>query len=227
MKVLVVDDIETIRMFYKKVLEKEDDIEVCATAQNGYEAVMQTAIHRPDIILMDIEMESKTAGIEAIKQILSQFPNIKIIVMTIHDEDSLIFESFKLGAVDYMIKSTSEKEIVKEVRDVYRNQCSIKPEIASKLKTEFRRLKEEEESFLYYIYLLKQLTQTELEILSMFLHGKTREEICEEKYIESSTLNTHIRRILKKFYAKSIKEVIQILEKSGVKKFLNTAAENC
>lgn len=221
MKVVIADDIETIREFYKKTLEKEEDIEVCAVAKNGYEAVMYAAVYKPDIILMDIEMESKFAGVEAIKQILDQFPEIKIIVMTIHDDDELIFDTFKLGTVDYMIKTSSAKELVREVRDVYNNQCSIRPEIAYKLKSEFRRLKHEEESFLYYIYIMRQLTTTELEILTMAIEGKSRDEICTKKAIEASTLKTHIRSILKKFGAKSMKEVIKSLNNTQITKFLN------
>lgn len=210
-KVLIAEDMLPIMRRYKNILEKDEDIEVVGAVDNGYEATMLTAIHRPDVILMDIEMETKTAGLDASKQILNQFPDTKIIILTVYEDDDLVFSAFKLGVADYIIKNSKPSEIVQCVKDAYNNCSPIRPVIAQKIKREFQRVKKSEDQFLYALQIITQLTPTELDVLDLFSKGYSRYEICQIRHVELSTIKTQIHSILKKFEKDSINDVVVML----------------
>lgn len=85
-KVLIAEDMPALLKKYQRLLEKDGELEVVAAVQNGYEAVMKTVLCQPDVILMDIEMETRTAGLDAASQILSQYPQVKIIILTSYED---------------------------------------------------------------------------------------------------------------------------------------------
>ena len=114
-KVLIAEDVDPIRRRYKAVLKKCPDIEVVADVATGEEACKAARELNPDVILMDIEMEAKDAGIRATGEILSEMPDIKIIILTVYEEDELVFSAFRLGACDYVLKNASNEEIVNAV----------------------------------------------------------------------------------------------------------------
>jgi len=210
-RVLIAEDVEPIQKRYCTILSKDPSICVSGCAKNGYEAVMLAAIHKPDVILMDIEMEDREAGIRATREILNQFPEMKVIILTVYEEDEMIFSAFQAGASDYMIKNASPAEIIIGVRDAYHNRSPIRPMVAEKIRREFQRVKSKEESFLYNIHIFLQLTHTELDILDLLAQGKSRKEICDIRFVELSTVKTQIHSILKKFGKDSILDVIELL----------------
>lgn len=215
-KVLIAEDVEPIQKRYCNILSKDPSICVSGCAKNGYEAVMLATLHKPDIILMDIEMEEREAGIRASREILRQFPEIRVIILTVYEEDELIFSAFQAGVCDYMIKTASPDEIINGVKDAYHNRSPIRPMIAEKIRREFRRVKSKEESFLYNIHIFLQLTHTELDILDLLARGKSRKEICDIRFVELSTVKTQIHSILKKFGKDSISDVIEQLNRFKV-----------
>lgn len=198
-KVMVVEDVEPIRKRYVAVLKQSDFIEVVSEASTGVQACEDAKKYHPDVILMDIEMETKDAGIKATGEILSQFPDIHIIILTVYEEDDLIFSAFRLGACDYMLKNATDKEIISAVEQAYSGQSPIRPEIAGKIRSEFQRVKTYESSFLYMLNLLSTLTATELDTLYLISSGYTRKQICEIRCVEMSTVKSQIHHILKKF----------------------------
>ncbi|MCM8711585.1 response regulator transcription factor [Clostridium sp. SYSU_GA19001] len=207
-KVLIVDDIETICRRIENILKKNENIKVVGTANNGYEAVIMTAIHQPDVILMDIDMEDSHAGLRASKEILEKFPDIKIVILTVHEEDQTVFSAFKLGITDYVLKNAKPSEIINAVKDAYFEQSPIRPVIAKKIRNEFVRAKTNEENLMNYINIISRLTPAETSVIKLFIKGMTRLEICNHRHIEISTLKTEINSILKKFNCRNINEVI-------------------
>lgn len=215
-KVLVAEDIESIRKRYCRIFAKDPSIIVCGTAKNGYEAVMLAALHKPDVVLMDLEMEDKEAGIRATREILRQFPDMKVVVLTVYEEDEMIFSAFQAGAVDYLIKNAAPSEIVNAVKDAYHNRSPIRPAVAEKIRREFQRIKINEYNYLNNIRILLQLTHAEIDILDLLAQGKSRKEICDIRYVEMSTLKSQIHSILKKFGKESIDDVIDTLNQYNV-----------
>lgn len=211
-KVVIADDLTSISNRIKNILEKDGRFEILGVANNGYEAVLLSTLHKPDILLLDIEMEEKDSGLKVAKELLSQFNQLKIIILTIHEQDHYLFSAFEFGVSDYLLKDASPKEIIKSLIDTYNNQNSINPRVANKLLQEFSRAKRSEQELINYLEIFKSLTPTEIEILKLFSKDYERKQICELRHIEMSTLKTEINSILKKFSAKRIKDVLPKIE---------------
>lgn len=221
-KIVICDDMEEIREYFKNIVDGEKDMEclaTCATAKEGVETVER--LH-PDLVLMDIQMESGEAGIWATEQIKQRFPDIKVIVVTIHEKDDLIFKAYIAGAIDYVVKTSDAEEITNSIRAVYNNKIMLRPDIAQKIFGEFSRMKQREGSFLYMLNITTTLTNTELEILKLLAGGKTRKEIAKERFVERDTINKQITSILKKFDYSNTKVLIKDLSQMGVFEILKS-----
>lgn len=225
-KLIIAEDIEPIMKRYRKILESDSEIEVVAAVQSGYEAVLMAGMHQPDVVLMDIEMETRTSGLDAAKQILNHFPDTKIVILTVYEDDETVFKAFQLGVSDYMLKNSNPTEIITCVKDAYHGRSPIRPVIAEKIRTEFQRIYKSEESLLYCLRIMTELTQTELTqteltILDLLHQGYSRQQICELRFVEMSTVKTQIHNILKKFGRTSMTEVLSLLDEMKVFDYLH------
>lgn len=214
-RVMIVDDMESLCRKYEAILSQAPGIEVAAVAHDGYQAIMKSATLRPDVILMDIEMENKYAGITATQKILQEFPEMKIVILTVYEDDEMIYAAFQAGACNYIVKTASPAAMVQCVRDAYHEKSVLRPQVAEKLRKEFKRIKNNEDSLIYTIYLVQLLTDTERDILAGLHEGKSQKEICRERFIEPVTMKTHIRNIIKKMKRKNIEDVLTQVENSG------------
>ena len=219
-RVMIAEDMEPIRKKYVKMIDAAPDMEVAADVGSGEEAVQLAAARRPDIVLMDIEMETPDAGIRAAQRILQQNPRIKIIILTVYEEDELIFTAFQLGVCDYILKNAASEDVLKSIRDAYRDNSPLRPEIAAKILGEFKRVRSYETSFLYAVNIVSSLTTTELEILELLLQHKTRRQICALRHVEMSTVKTQIHNILQKFGKKNIEEVVALIDQMNLHDFI-------
>lgn len=150
-KIMIVDDFESIRQYFSSIISHEPDMEVVATAGSAAEAIEKFKKHKCDVILMDIEMETRTAGIEAIEKIKLLDDNVKVIVITIHEDEELIFKAYTVGANNYIIKTSSVVEVINSIRNTLKNKFEMRPEIAEKIISEFKRMKSTEQSLFYTI----------------------------------------------------------------------------
>lgn len=225
-KVLIADDLHPICKRYEKYINKNADMQVVGTAYSGKEAIEKSITLEPDIVLMDIEMETRTAGLDATKSILKQLPHTKIIILTVYEDDEFVFLAFQLGVSDYLLKDASPPEIISCIRDAYHNRSPIRPVIAEKIRREFKRVKTSEQSFLYCLHIITQMTQTEIDILDLLSQGYSRTQICEIRCVELSTVKTHIKSILKKFNKTSSAEVIAIINELQILDYIRNISKN-
>lgn len=212
-RLMIVDDILEIRSYLNRILAKEKDIEIIAMAASGIEAVKLLKAIRPDVVLLDIQMESQTAGIDCAEYINMHYPEIKVVILTIHREDELLFRAYSAGVMDYIIKSGAPEEIVESIREVYHNKLVLRPEIANKLVAEFTKLRTQNESLLFALNTLSKLTNSEFEVLKCVYRGENYREIADNRYVSQATIKTQINRILKKFAMRRMKDVILLLKK--------------
>lgn len=224
-RVLIAEDMEPIRKRYVNMLSEVDDIQVVADVSSGEEAVALAHKTQPDVILMDIEMESKDAGLRATKELLEQYSNLKIIILTVYEEDELIYTAFQFGACDYIVKNAKTNEVVNSIRNVYYGEAPLRPELATKILDEFKRVKSYESSFLYAVNIVTSLTSTEMEILNLLMQHKTRREICKIRFVEMSTVKSQIRNILQKFNKKSVDEVIALIDSMKLREFIKKQSD--
>ena len=215
-KVLIADDLEAHRRRLERIINASDDLELAGAASNGYEAVMMAALHHPHIILMDIQMETHMAGIDAARQINEKMPDIRIIMLTVHKDDGIVFAAFQTGIVDYIIKTEPDEEIRKAIYSAYNDLSPIRPIIARKIRSEFQRMKQSEQSLLVVVKIISELTPSELAVLQLLGEGKNRREIARVRCVEQDTVKKQSNSILKKFSMNSSREVVRLLNDLNV-----------
>jgi len=204
-RVLIADDHAIFRRGLRTVLAYEDDIELVGEAADGEEAVAMAEENVPDVILMDIRMP-KVSGIEATKVIRDSVPGARIVMFTVSDEDSDLYEAIRAGAVGYLLKEVAIDEIAESVRAVAQGQSLISGSMAAKLVHEFNALMTRSD---------KQpkmpgprLTDRELQILRCIAEGKSNKDIGDELFISENTVKNHVRNILEKLHLHSRMEAV-------------------
>lgn len=210
-RVLIADDADQIRQYFRHIVSGEPDMEVAALASSGTEAVAAAMKVSPDIVLMDIQMESGTAGIQAIREISRSKPGIKSIVLTIHNRDDLLYQAYAAGAMDYIIKTSRTEEILKSIRAAFSNTLMVRPEIASKILGECKRVESQQGMVKEVLKVMMKITNTEFEIIKLSYDGYTYRQIAEQRFVEETTIRSEIFRILKKFDKRRMKDVICLL----------------
>ncbi len=194
-RVLVVDDHAIIRKGIGAVLDLVPDIDLIGEAENGKQAIILDRELAPDVILMDLMMPEMD-GIECIKQIKTQRPKARILVLTNFAGEEMIFPAIKAGAMGYHLKDSSPDRLVDAIRLVNQGVASLHPSIAKKVLEEFhstekRRLSEE------------PLTQREMEVLKLIAQGFENKEIAGQLIISDATVRTHVSNILGKLHLAS------------------------
>ncbi len=214
--VVIVDNASDIINYFSGILSKEMDMEVIGSATSGESSVPLILEKNPDVVLMDIQMETMTAGIEAIAKIRETNENIKFIVLTIHQEDDLLFKAYTAGAMDYLLKTSSISQIVTSIRNTHENNLLLRPEIAQKILSEFVRLQNMQSSLIDTLNIVNKLTNSEFEILRLVCEGYTYKKIAQLRYVTEGTVKLQANKLLKKFDKKSIKEIASLVKQTRI-----------
>lgn len=188
-KVLIVDDHEMVRIGVSAYLSTQPDIEIVAEAKDGKEAIDIALSLRPDIILMDLVMKEMD-GIEATRQIIDEWPEAKIIIVTSFIDDDKVYPALEAGAKSYLLKTSNANEIARAIRSTYEGQSILEPEVTGKIMTKMQRPKQTP--------LHEQLTEREKEVLLLMSEGKSNQEISDELFISIKTVKVHVSNILAK-----------------------------
>jgi len=188
-KILLVDDHEMVRIGVSAYLQIQPDMEVIGEAINGREAVDMALELRPDIILMDMVMPIMN-GAEATKEIIEQWPEAKVMIVTSFLDDDKVYPALEAGAISYILKTSNAKRIAEAIRETLKGQTVLEPEVTTKMMQRMRTGNE--------IHLHDDLTERELEILLLLTEGKTNQTIAEELFIAVKTVKTHVSNLLSK-----------------------------
>jgi DNA-binding NarL/FixJ family response regulator len=204
-RVLVADDHALYRRGLEMVLGQEEGIEIVGEASDGAEAIRRVEELLPDVVLMDIRMPRRS-GIEACTAIKDVVPSTKIVILTISDEESDLYEAVRAGANGYLLKDVPGEEIAAGIRAVAGGQSLISPSMASKLLSEFASMikKSEERPQMP----VPRLTERELEVLKLVARGMANRDIAKELYISENTVKNHVRNILEKLQLHSRMEAV-------------------
>lgn len=207
-KILVADDHPVVREGLSAMLAKEQDIWVVGEAENGVEAVSKAGELKPDIVLMDLRMP-ELDGVEAMRQIRAQNPDIKFIVLTTYDSDEYIFKGIEAGARAYLLKDAPREELFKAIRAVYRGESLIQPAVAGKVLDRFAELSRQVET-------PGALSERELDVLKLMAGGAANKEIAAELFITESTVKTHIASIFQKLAVNDRTEAVTQAIRKGI-----------
>ena len=205
LRVLIVDDHALFRRGLQMVLKQEDDIDVVGEAGDGSEAVSKAQELMPDVILMDVRMPRRS-GIEATQQIKDLMPHVKILMLTISDEEADLYDAIKAGASGYLLKEISIDEVADAIRSVWQGQSRISPSMASKLLTEFAAMSKRADERQQLP--APRLTDREMAVLKLVAQGLNNRDIAKELFISENTVKNHIRNILEKLHLHSRMEAV-------------------
>ncbi len=192
-RVLIADDQELVRTGFRVILEAEGDIEVVAEAQDGHEAIRQSALAKPEVILMDIRMP-ELDGLAATEEILRQQDPPTIVVLTTFDQNEYIYRALRAGAAGFLLKDAPSSRLVAAVRAAATGDSLIEPSITRRLVERFA----EPVAVPGVPPRLAQLTDRELDVLRALARGLSNAEIAAEMVVAETTVKTHVARILTK-----------------------------
>ena len=205
LRVMVADDHALFRRGLQMVLEAEPDIDLVGEASDGVEAVEKSQELMPDVILMDVRMP-KRSGIEAASQIKDLLPHVKILMLTISDEEADLYDAIKAGASGYLLKEIPIEEVADAIRSVWAGQSRISPSMASKLLNEFAAMSKATGDRSQIP--APRLTDREMEVLRLVAKGMNNRDIAKDLYISENTVKNHIRNILEKLHLHSRMEAV-------------------
>jgi DNA-binding NarL/FixJ family response regulator len=198
--VLLVDDHALFREGLSSLLSRQPDIQVVGEARDGLEALVMAQELHPDLILMDVTMPG-CDGLEATRLIHRVLPEVKIVMLTVHDDDDRLFEAIRNGAIGYLEKSTTSGTLIPMLRAAMRGEAAISGTMAARILREFSNLgwptdRPHEQDTI-------DLTGRERDVLELIAQGAMDKEIAAKLTISLSTVKTHVRNILAKLHATS------------------------
>ena len=194
-RVLVVDDQPLMRAAYEMTLREEPDIELVGGAADGRQAIEQTRLLHPDVVLMDIRMPVLD-GVEATTVLAAENRSTKILILTTFDIDEYVIEALRAGASGFLLKDVRPDELVDAIRIVANGNALLAPSVTRRLLDEFAPTLPSFRSKKAGI--LATLSDAELRVLTLVWKGLSNEEIANELFVADTTVRTHIRHILHK-----------------------------
>ncbi len=203
-KIIIIDDHQLFREGVKRILAMENNFEVVAEGDDGSKALQLVQQYQPDVILMDINMP-KVNGMEATRELIEKYPDIKVLILSIHDDESYVTHVLKSGASGYLLKEMDADSLIEAVKVVADGGAYIHPKVTHNLINEYRRLatdktQEGEIGFreVEFRRPLHILTRRECEVLQLMTDGKSNRAIGEILFISEKTVKNHVSNILQK-----------------------------
>jgi DNA-binding NarL/FixJ family response regulator len=200
-RLLLVDDQALFREGLHTLLSLHEDLQVVGEAGNGIEALAAADELRPDVVLMDLRMPVLD-GVAATRRLLAAHPTTRVIVVTTFDDDELVFDGLRAGAVGYLLKDVSSDKLVEAIRAAARGESFLQPSIAAKVLAEFNRLERSAAPPPPPPPLAEPLSERELEILRLLAGGDSNKEIAAALFIAEGTVKNHVTNILGKLDAR-------------------------
>jgi DNA-binding NarL/FixJ family response regulator len=213
-RVLLVDDHALFRDGLASLLAEQADFEVVGEAENGEEAVEKARDLEPDLVLMDIYMPG-VDGLTATRRIKEELASVKIVILTISEEDQKLFEAVKSGAQGYLLKKMTAQQFLELLRGISRGEAPISHAMAAKILAEFARQAPRDPQSVPGV----QLTPREREVLELLTKGATNKEIGTALGISENTVKNRLKSILEKLHLENrVQAVVYALEMGLVKR---------
>ena len=199
-RILCVEDHRIVREGIRLLLEREPDLAVVAVAENGEQALAEHRSHRPDVTLMDLQLPGMS-GLEAIRAIRKDYPDARIVVLTMYQGDEAIFSALEAGATTYLLKDSLADELIDVVRGVHAGERPMLPAIEAKLSEHSSR---------------PRLTPREVEVIKLVSEGFRNREISAMLGISEETAQVHLRNIFQKLGTRDRTAAVQVALRRGI-----------
>jgi len=211
-RVLLVDDDHLMRAGLAELLTIDPSIEVVAQAATGDEAIVLTRRHRPDVVLMDVQMPGLD-GITATQQLVAEIPEIRVLILTTFELDDYIFGALRAGASGFILKRTRPEELIAAVHTVAGGEALLSPSVTRRV---IDRMAQQPMPRLERSSTLDTLTPREREVLGYLAQGLSNREIADALIVEESTIRSHVKRVLNKLDLRDRIQVVIFSYENGI-----------
>lgn len=192
-RVVIADDESGYRNAIQRTLTLMPECQVLAVCKDGQDALDECLNEPPDVLLTDINMP-RMDGLELMRRLLRKERDIQVVVLTVNEDDDVVFDAFRAGALGYLLKTSTPQEVIEAIRLAHRGEAKITPKIATKVIEDFRRVKDDDENDDSELYVL---SDRETEILELIAKGMRNNEIASHLSIAEKTVKNHVSNILK------------------------------
>ncbi|WP_394218426.1 response regulator [Halobacillus trueperi] len=217
-RIVLIDDHKLFREGVKRILDFETSFEVVAEGDDGDTAVNLVEEHMPDVVLMDINMPSMN-GVEATAEITKRYPDMKVIILSIHDDENYVTHALKTGAQGYLLKEMDSDALIDAIKVVGAGGSYLHPKVTHNLVAEYRRLADSKGGSAYrtieYRKPLHLLTRRECEVLQLLADGNSNRGVAEALYISEKTVKNHVSNILQKMNVNDRTQAVVTAIKNG------------
>jgi DNA-binding NarL/FixJ family response regulator len=207
-RIVIVDDHAILRDGIRSLLERQVDIQVVAEASNGREALERVHEYQPDVVLMDITMPEMN-GLEATQSIKSEFPGIKVLILTQHDNQEYVSPLLQAGASGYVLKRSGGRELVAAIRQVVEEGAYLEGSITNQLLQEYSSSSNGQQP-------PQHITAREKDVLKYLITGMSNKEIAYLLGISPKTVSVHRSNLMTKFNVRSSIELLRYVEENGL-----------
>ncbi|ARU60097.1 DNA-binding response regulator [Tumebacillus avium] len=197
-RVVLCDDHTILRDGLRNLLNSEDDLEVVGEAADGKQAIELVESLQPDVVIMDINMPG-LGGVEAVERLIAKYPSLRILILTMFNQDEYLFRTMQAGACGYLLKDSPVTEVIDAIRTVMQGGSVLHPDLTHKLLASYRE-KEKPDG--------EKLSPREHEVLTTLVKGLSNKEIAEHLFISETTVKLHISNIYRKLGVKSRSQAI-------------------
>ncbi|KIL40644.1 chemotaxis protein CheY [Gordoniibacillus kamchatkensis] len=225
--IILADDHQLFREGLKRIINMESDMEVIAECGDGIQVIELCNQYSPDVVLMDINMPIEN-GVVATERLKTIFPDIKVIILSIHDDESYVFETLRKGASGYLLKDMEPESLMNAIRSVVNGYAFIHPKVTGKLINQLRRMTYldevgvvgpsasiKEHGLKYGSVENSPLTKREAEVLKLMAEGKSNKAIGDNLFISEKTVKNHVSSILQKMEVDDRTQAVIISIKNG------------
>ncbi len=210
-RVVIADDHAVVREGIKMILGREPDIEIVGEAGNGREALDLVAKTRPHVVVMDISMP-EMGGVEATRRVKEAYPKVNVLALTMHEDESYVFQLLKAGASGYVLKRGAAQDLVQAIRSAARGEAFLYPSVARSVLADYlKRVEAGEERHRF-----DGLTEREREILALIAEGLSNQEIAQKLYISIKTVQTHRTHIMEKLDLHNRAQLVRYAIRKGL-----------
>lgn len=211
LRIIIAEDINIIREDLEQTINSQEDMVVVASVASGIEVQNVANKVEADIAILDIEMESNTAGIKAANFFQENYPSVKVVYLSVHENANIILTALATGAIDYIVKGCSDAVLLDHIRKVSKGQANLESKVQMIMMKEYKRLRKSEKSLTFFIENLSSLTPTEKELVGYLLLGYKVKEIAKQRNVEIVTVKTQITMLLKKFNCRRTSKIIEMV----------------
>ena len=208
-RVLLADNHALVRSGIEALLQHIEGIDVVAVAGNGHEALRLIQSEQPNVVLMDISMPELN-GLEATARATREFPNVRIVMLSVHANEEYVLQSLRAGAVGYVLKDAGTEELELAIRAAANGDSYLSPAVSKHVVADYVRRAGVETTA------LEQLTSRQREILQLIAEGRTSKEIAERLYISPKTVDTHRTQLMERLDIHDVAGLVRYAIRSGL-----------